>query len=195
MSALVRHPAFFLAVSGAISALLGSHFNHGNYGAAPHLGVYLVMTGLWFGLAIGLGVWWFRQASPKGAISIMLMTWVAWEMAVNVAMQIDGPLFEATGPSLLKSCFAGFVAGAVGAAVTWAGAAAFVASLRTKFAGTSVVAAGALLGLLLPATNYFDGGAILLVPWQSTVAGLLGLNMLELGGRSSSSRVVLATGG
>ena len=38
----------------------------------------------------------------------------------------------------------------------------------------SVVATGALLGLLLPSTSQFDSPAILLVPWEAAVAFVLG---------------------
>ncbi|WP_045836707.1 hypothetical protein [Hyphomicrobium sp. 99] len=194
MSALLRHPAFVLAVCGALSALLGSQIVGGNYGAAPQPGLYLVLTGLWFGLVVGLGVWRFGNVSPGSAITVILTTWVAWEAAVNVAIQIDGPLFEATGPSFLKSYFAGFVAGLVGAGITWAGAAVYVPSLRTKLACASLVVTGALLGLLLPATNYYDGGVVLLLPWQVTVAGLLGFNMVSSDCRRLRSHEALTSG-
>ncbi|HET6389872.1 hypothetical protein [Hyphomicrobium sp.] len=193
MPDLIRHPTVFLAACGALSAWLGLQFNDGNYGEAPQPGLYMVLTGVWFGLALGVGLWRFGHVSPAGVIMVMLVTWIAWEAAVNVAIQIDGPLLAAAGPSLIKSCLAGFVAGAVGAAITWAGAAAFVPSLRRPVAVSSIVMAGALLGVLLPATNYFDGGAVLLVAWQTAVAGLIGLNML--GSERPRSRVTLAAGG
>lgn len=195
MSARLRHPAFLLCFLGLLSGLVGSQLIGGNYGAAPHPGIYLVLTGLWFGLVVGFGVWRFGPAPVAGAITTVLTTWIAWEAAVNVAIQIDGPLFEATGLSALKSYVAGFVAGAVGAAITWTGAAFYVTSLRTKLASLSIVAAGAVLGLLLPMTNTYDSGAVLLIPWQTAVAGLLGLNMLPLGGRSRGSPAVFASDG
>lgn len=195
MSALLRHPAFILSVLGLLSALLGTHIIGGNYGAAPHPGIYLVLTGLWFGLVVGFGVWRFGRVSAGGAITVVLTTWIAWEAAVNVAIQIDGPLFETTGPSPLKPYIAGFIAGAVGAAITWIGAAVHAPSLRTKFAPISIVSVGAFLGLLLPATNRYDSGAVLLIPWQTAVAGLLGLNMLSLGGRSRRSQAAFASDG
>lgn len=195
MSARLRHPAFILCVLGLMSGLVGSQVIGGNYGAAPHPGIYLVLTGVWFGLVVGFGVWRFGLASIAGAITTVLTTWIAWEAAVNVAIQIDGPLFEATGPSALKSYVAGFVAGAVGAAITWTGGAFYVPSLRTKLASLSIVAAGAVLGLLLPMTNTYDSGAVLLIPWQMAVAGLLGLNMLPLGSRSPGSPAVFASDG
>lgn len=195
MSALLRHPASFLAVCGLFSALLGSQLAGGNYGAAPQPGLYLVLTGVWFGLVAGYGVWRFGHASAASAVTVVLTTWVAWEAAVNVAVQIDGASYPKAMPGFLKGYSAGFVAGAVGAAITWAGAAAAVASLRTKLAFGSIVVAGALLGLLLPATNYYDGGAVLLVPWQATIAGLLGFNMVSSSDRRRRPSVTLLSGG
>ncbi|SFV28799.1 hypothetical protein [Hyphomicrobium facile] len=198
MSARLRHPAFILSVLGLLSGLVGSQLIGGNYGAAPGPGIYLVLTGLWFGLVVGFGVWRFGPDSSSltsvaGAVTAVLTTWIAWEAAVNVAIQIDGPLLEATGPSALKSYVAGFVAGAVGAGITWTGAALHVPSLRTRVASLSIVAAGAILGLLLPMTNTYDSGAVLLIPWQTAIAGLLGLNMLPLRGRSRSSPAAFAS--
>ena len=195
MSALLRHPACFLAVCGLFSAMLGSQFVGGNYGAAPHPGLYLVLTGVWFGLVAGYGVWRFGHASAASAITVVLTTWLAWEAAVNVAIQIDGSRLSEVMPAGLKGYPAGFAAGAVGAAIIWAGAAVAVPPLRTKLAFGSIVVAGAVLGLLLPATNYYDGGAVLLVPWQVTIAGLLGFNMVPSIGRRRRSSVTLLSGG
>ncbi|MBS0268266.1 MAG: hypothetical protein JSS54_04700 [Proteobacteria bacterium] len=195
MSALLRHPASFLAVCGLFSALLGSQLAGGNYGAAPQPGLYLVLTGVWFGLVAGYGVWRFGHASAASAVTVVLTTWVAWEAAVNVAIQIDGAWYPEAMPGFLKGYSAGFAAGAVGASITWAGAAFAVPSLRTKLAFGSIVVAGALLGLLLSATNYYDGGAVLLVPWQATIAGLLGFNMVSLRDRRRRPSVTLPSGG
>jgi hypothetical protein len=40
-----------------------------------------------------------------------------------------------------------------------------------------IVATGAVLGLLMQATNSYDNPAILLVPWQAGVAAMLGLGL------------------
>ncbi|MBN9247666.1 MAG: hypothetical protein J0I81_09505 [Hyphomicrobium sp.] len=194
MSALFRHPASFLAACGLFSAVLGGQLVGGNYGAAPQPGLYLVLTGVWFGFVVGYGVWRFGHASAASAITVILTTWVAWEAAVNVAIQIDRPWLSEVLPGFLRGYSAGFAAGAVGAAITWAGAAVAVPSLRTKLAFGSIVVAGAVLGLLLPATNYYDGGAVLLVPWQATIAGLLGFHMIPSSGRSWHSSVTLPSG-
>ena len=36
---------------------------------------------------------------------------------------------------------------------------------------------GALFGLLLPLTNNYDNGAVLLLPWQAAVAAMIGFHM------------------
>jgi hypothetical protein len=96
-------------------------------------------------------------------------------LAVNVAMQIDaswpdsGLLFGAS-----SAYVEGLVAGAIGALATWAGAAAFTPMLRRGRQAAMIVATGALFGLLLPLTNHYDSGAILLLPWQAAVAGMIG---------------------
>ncbi len=180
MSALLRHPAFILAGLGSLSGLLGTYLLGGNYGTAPQPGFYLVLAGIWFGVVVGFAVWRWGKAPLAAALMSVLTTWIAWEAAVNVAIQLDGPLLQGVLPSAAKSYVAGFVAGGVGAAITWAGAAMHVAPLRTSAAFISIVTAGAFLGLLLPATNFSDSGAVLLLPWQATIAGLIGLNVVPM---------------
>jgi hypothetical protein len=195
MSALLRHPAFVLAGLGSLSGLLGTYFLGGNYGAAPQPGLYLVLTGLWFGLVVGFAVWRWGQVSWAAVTMAVLTTWIAWEAAVNVAIQLDGLLLEAVLPPVAKSYVAGFVAGGVGAAITWAGAAVHVATLRTRSTGIGIVSAGAFLGLLLPATNYCDSGAVLLLPWQAAIAGLIGLNIVPMQDWLRRSKNALAAEG
>ena len=77
-------------------------------------------------------------------------------------------------PDTPRYYLAGFIAGAVGAFLTWAGAALFSAALRERAAAASVAAAGALLGLLLPWSLGGDYPIVLFVPWQAGVAATLG---------------------
>ena len=53
MIAHLRHPALILAALGAVSGILGTTLLGVGYGDAPRPGVYMVMTGVWFGLVIG----------------------------------------------------------------------------------------------------------------------------------------------
>jgi hypothetical protein len=181
MTFRLQHPALILAALGAVSGMLGTTFLGAGYGEAPAPGVYMVLAGLWFGLVIGFAVWRWGEASWVAVATAVLVTWIGWEAAVNVALQIDRPWPEAISiASIDKSYLTGFVAGAVGAAITWAGAAARVSSLQRISAAATTVATGALFGLLLPATNHFDSGLALLLPWQMAVAAMIGFNMSPL---------------
>ena len=40
-----------------------------------------------------------------------------------------------------------------------------------------ITSTGALFGLLLPLTNNYDNGAVLLLPWQAAVAAMIGFHM------------------
>lgn len=172
------HPVPVLAVLGALSGSLGSILVGSGYGDAPNPGAYMVLTGLWFGLVMGFGVRRWGHASLVASLTTVLATWVAWEVAVNIAIQIDRPWQETIeiAPAY-KSYLTGVLAGAVGASITWAGAAFAVQALRRSSVATAVTITGALFGLLYPAVNYFDSGLVLLVPWQAAVATAIGFNV------------------
>ena len=102
-------------------------------------------------------------------------TWIAWEVAVNLTMQLtDYSLKISALPDTPRQYLAGFIAGAVGALLTWTGATFFSSMLRARAAAAGVSAAGALLGLLLPLSMGADHPSILFVPWQIGVAAALG---------------------
>jgi hypothetical protein len=178
VTAPLQHPALILSVLGAVSGVLGTNFLGAGYGDAPHLGVYMVLTGVWFGLVMAYGVWRWGAPSWTAAATAFIATWLGWEAAVNLALQIDRSLLDA-GPIIqsLKSYLAGFAAGAVGAFVTWAGAMTCVPALRRPRAAAAIATTGAIFGLLLPWTNHYDTGIVLLLPWQAAVAAMFGLNM------------------
>lgn len=137
--------------------------------------MYMVLTGLWFGFVVAFGVWRWGNRTWVAAATALVTTWIAWEVAVNLAMQLTENWLKAAGlAELLRSYVAGFAAGAVGALLTWVGAAAFTGALRQVSVACSVIATGALFGLLLPWTNQYDSPAILLLPWQAAVAAVLG---------------------
>ncbi len=133
-----------------MSGILGSYALGFGYGEAPRLGLYMVLSGLWFGLVVGFGVWQWGSRSWAAAATALVATWIGWELAVNLALQLDEHFRLATMPDALRSYVPGFAAGAVGAFVTWAGAASFTHALRRTSVAVAVVSAGALLGLLLP---------------------------------------------
>ena len=125
----------------------------------------------------GYGLWRWGDHSLRAAAIAVAATWVAWEVAVNVGLQLDQRWLVGTAvPDSLKSYVTGFAAGGVGALLTWAG-------LRrrrrrsAKLPRLGCVSTGALFGLLLPATNQYDYPAILLLPWQAAVAAAFGLSL------------------
>ena len=149
----------------------------------------MVFAGLWFGLVIGYGLWRWGDHSLSTAAIAVAATWIAWEAAVNVGLQLDQRWLVGTAvPDSLKSYATGFAAGAVGALLTWAGTAATTPALRQASTLGLVVSTGALFGLLLPATNQYDYPAILLLPWQAAVAAAFGLSLAPGWSRLNLSR-------
>ncbi len=182
MKSIMRHPAWILAALGGVSGILGSFALGVGYGDAPSIGLYMIPSGTWFGLVVGFGVWKWgghsHGASWGAAATALVATWVGWELAVNLALQLDQHWLKAVVmPDVFKTYVPGFAAGAVGAFVTWAGAASSTRALRRTSVAMPVVSAGAVLGLLLTWTSNYDNPVILLLPWQTAVAALLGLGM------------------
>ena len=173
-----RHPVLVLATLGAVSGGLGATVMGSGFGDAPNPGAYMVLTGLWFGSVVGFAVWRWGQASLGASMMAVLVTWIAWEAAVNVAILIDRPPHDTIDIApAYRSYLTGVLAGAVGASITWAGAAFAVPALRRRSVAATVTITGAFLGLLYPAVNYFDTGLVLLVPWQAAVVTVMGCHM------------------
>jgi hypothetical protein len=178
MKSLMHHPAWILAALGGASGILGSFALGFGYGDAPSLGLYMIPSGTWFGLVVGFGVWRWGAHSWGAAATALVATWVGWELAVNLALQLDQHWLKAAAiPDTMRTYAPGFAAGAAGAFVTWAGAASSTRALRRTSVALAVVSVGAVLGLLLPWTSDYDYPVILLVPWQTAVAAVLGLGM------------------
>jgi hypothetical protein len=178
MKSIMQHPVWILAALGAVSGILGSFALGVGYGDAPSIGLYMIPSGTWFGLVVGFGVWRWGAHSWGAAAVAFVATWVGWELAVNLAVQLDQHWLKPVAmPDVVKAYLPGFAAGAVGAFVTWAGAASSTRALRRSSVAFTVVSAGAVLGLLLPWTNDYDSPMILLLPWQTAVAALLGAGM------------------
>jgi hypothetical protein len=96
----------------------------------------------------------------------------------NLALQLEGNwLKDGMLPEAARSYASGFAAGAVGALLVWAGAALVTPALQRLSTAALVVAAGAVLGLLMPWTNHYDSPAVLLLPWQAGVAAALGFGL------------------
>ena len=193
MKSILHHPAAILAALGAVSGTLGSYGLGANVGDAPALGLCMVFAGLWFGLVIGYGLWRWGDRSLRTAGIAVAATWIAWEAAVNVGLQLDQRWLVGTAvPDGLKSYVTGFAAGGIGALSRSLGAASTTPSLRQASTAGLVVSTGALFGLLLPATNQYDYPAILLLPWQAAVAAALGLSLAANWGRVDLPRATRA---
>jgi hypothetical protein len=170
-----NHPALILAVMAVVSGILGTYVDGPVYGDPPHPGVYMVLTGAWFGLVVGFGVWQWGNRTPIAVATAFVATWVGWQAAVNVALQFEEPWLAAALPDGLRMSVSGVAAGAVGAFATWFGAALSTARLRHSIVAVGVPAIGGLFGLLLPLTSHYDNAIALLVPWQAAIAATLGL--------------------
>ena len=178
MNSILHHPALILASLGVVSGTLGTYMPGPGFGDAPHLGFYMLLSGVWFGLVVGFGVWQWGNRSCVAAAAALAATWAGWQLAVNLAMQLNERWLEvALIPEALRMYVSGFAAGGVGAFTTLAGVAVFTPRLRQTLVPVGVVATGALLGLLLPFTNHYDSAAILLVPWQTAIAAILGFGL------------------
>ncbi|AGK58462.1 hypothetical protein HYPDE_33948 [Hyphomicrobium denitrificans 1NES1] len=187
------HPVPALAALGAVSGSLGATIVGAGYGDAPSPGAYMVLTGLWFGFVMGFAVWRWGQASLAASTMTVLITWFAWEAAVNLTIQIDRPWPQSIAiATAYKSYLTGLAAGAVGAIITWAGIALNVGALRRSSVAAAVTVTGALFGLLFPAVNYFDSGLVLLLPWQVAVAMMIGFNMPAPQASDGHDRRILA---
>lgn len=160
------------------SGLLGSLPGGLNWGAAPGLGLFAPMTGVWFALVIAYAIRRLANVNALGVTLAFFCTWCAWEVAVNFAIQVDSVwLTHLVSSPALRMAIAGFGAGAIGAMLTWMGAAAAVATLRRPRLAVYLTAIGALIGLLLPVTDVFDSPAVLFMTWEVAIATVLGWAM------------------
>ena len=173
---LLQHPSALLAVLGAVSGTTSTLApGFAIDGLPANLGLFMVLAGIWFGLVVAFGVWFFARRDLMAFATVIATTWIAWEVAVNLAMQLsEYSLKISLLPDTPRQYVSGVVAGAVGALLTWAGAAYFSPILRHRVAAACIAGAGAVLGLLLPLSMSADHPSILFVPWQTGVAAMLG---------------------
>ena len=177
-SSAMRHPAVLLGALGAISGVLSAVVPGPAFGTEllpANLALYMVLAGFWFGLVIGYGVFRFASRTSAAVSGTLLGTWLAWEVAVNIAFQLDDNWLKLAGlPEPTRTYISGFIAGEIGALLTWAAAASFSPQLRQPLAAIAIGTAGALFGLLLHLAMSRDMPAILFVPWQVAVAAAFG---------------------
>ncbi len=164
-----------LAALGVASGLLGSFLPGPSFGEANNFGLYMILTGVWFALVVGIAVWHWGDRPPRAVVVAAAATWIAWELAVNVAMQLDqrwlDPLDLSETASLAVS---GIIAGALGAVATWAGVAGVEPALRERAQAVTFAVIGAFFGILLAASINLDYPIVLFVPWQVAIAYGLG---------------------
>lgn len=172
-AAFALRPVLVLPALAAGAALLGAFVRGPSFIGPGTSGLYMILTGVWFALVIAYAIWqWGRQSWLATAFAFVL-TWIGWEAAVNLAIHLDTDRSRYLLPEAWASYAVGFAAGALGAALTWAGAAAFIPRLRQPLLLLRLTLVGAVLGLLLPLVNYTDNAVILLLPWEVAVAYLL----------------------
>lgn len=175
LTAIDRHPVVVLIVLGGLSGVAGCFQLGLNFGEAPGLGLYSMLTGLWFGAVVASAVWRWGNPSLGAAAAALVGTWIGWEAAVNLAIQLDTRwLKQVIAAEQSRLLAAGVAAGALGAVLTWAGVAASVWKMRSSAQAAAFGATGAGFGALLSVTHSYDHPAILLVPWQAAIAALLG---------------------
>ena len=97
-------------------------------------------------------------------------TWVGWKLAVNLALQLEERWLKAIAvPAELTIYISGVAAGAAGAGST--------SGWRNSIRPPAAADAACGRGLLLPSTNHYDNAFVLLLPWQTTIAALLGFGI------------------
>jgi hypothetical protein len=169
-----RMPVLCLAALGAVSGLAGSVPVGLNWGAVPDVGFYAPLTGLWFALVMAFAVWRWSRYGWAAVVLAFAGTWAAWEVAINLAVQLDGNWLQPFVPSgPWRMALAGVAAGAAGAALTFAGIAAFPGPQRKAGHALRIITAGTALGALLPLTDVFDLPALLFVTWEAAIAALI----------------------
>jgi hypothetical protein len=172
------HPAVMLGALGVVSGLLSAFVPGPAFGTEvlpSNLGLYMVFAGIWFGLVVAFGVFRLANRSAAAVAGTLLGTWVAWEVAVNLAVQLDDNWLKLAGlPEPTRTYISGFAAGEVGALLTWAGAACFSPQVRQPPVAITIGTVGAVFGLLLHLSISHDMPAILFVPWQVAVAATFG---------------------
>lgn len=140
-----------------------------------------LLPGVYFGLVVAIGVRLAATVPPVRLLAVVAVTLAAWLAAVQVAEMIYFSLTNvveaqkaAAEPGALY--LGGCAAGAVGAAMTLAGAAIGVPRLLSAKPVLATVLVGAAAGLLLrPAISGSDEPLLLYVPWQVLVATTIGL--------------------
>jgi hypothetical protein len=167
-------------VSGALSAGLGmSRTSEIGWlqplatavGIAPEP-LSVVLVGLCFGLAMGLGIW-LSTGRPWAVPVVLAAAMLAWVAAFPLAI-----LLQRTADDTPHLIAASLVAGAVGAGITHLGCALFARELRRPAWIALTCLVGAAAGMLLYASQrkHVDPWLLYAV-WQPAVAFSIGLGL------------------
>ena len=167
-------------VSGALSSGLGTGLPLGLAwlaSAAPGLGIptellAVILLGLYFGLAMGLGIW-LSTARLLALPVVLVTTLVAWGAAIQLGVRLQRTADD--DPHLIAASLA---AGAVGAAIVHLGCSLFSRALRRPAWIALTTLMGAAAGMLLYASHRkFADEWLLYAIWQPAVAFCLGLGL------------------
>jgi len=172
-------PPLLMAALGLLSGLLSAWFGFGfeppwlaAVGRVFFLDAGLVPIGALFAAAVGVGL---AIATARALVLPVaaVATLYAWSAAIHAATSIITDTSDDV--RLIVGCL---TAGALGAAITHAGGALVLATLR-RFSSLAVTTAvGAVLGLLYYAgeRNWLDG-RLLFVIWQPATAYAIGAGL------------------
>lgn len=143
----------------------------------------MLLTGLWFGLAVVAGMATLGYRSVKAAVIACILILIGWQVAYHIAFGLAyyvnyGVIGYAKSNHGIVELIGGGLAGATGASVTWAAVAYSAVALRKPSLAVKVALVGAVLGLLLPVAVEPDGLIRLLLPWQVGVSALLGFMLV-----------------
>lgn len=167
--------AAFGLVSGVLSATLTVESASGLkligdvFGLSPEL----LPMGLYFGLAVAIGIW--LATGNVWSIPVLLVTTMyAWSAAVQLAIRLQ----RNSGDDIYLIA-ASLAAGAAGAGLTHLGCALFAPGLRRPRAIAMTCLVGAVAGMLfyLSERNYINA-RLLYIVWQPAVAFCIGSGLM-----------------
>jgi hypothetical protein len=175
--------AVFGAISGVLSATLGFMFEPPWLEPVArlfYLEAGMMPIGLFFGVALGLGLA-FCTGRLWAFPLVLITTLIAWSAAIHTAQSIAG-IGEA-GTNHARNLVSGLAAGAIGAALTYAGSIPVSAALRRPAGIALATVVGGVCGLLFWLGElHVISDRLLYIVWQPAVAACIGL---ALAGMSS----------
>jgi hypothetical protein len=169
-------------VSGALSSGLGTgrpiglawlaSVSAGSGHPIPAELLPVILLGLYFGLAMGVGIW-LSTARPLALPVVLVTCLIAWGAAIQVGIRLQRTADD--DPHLIAASLA---AGAVGAVILHLGCSLFSRALRRPAWIALTTLAGAAAGVLLYASQRKLADEWLLYAiWQPAVAFCLGLGL------------------